>query len=418
MSAIKSVTTPRGIVDPALLGRFQKRRTATLLATMLPATLLFALTCCSAPARSAEEMSEANAIAAIKRLRGHVSPALVPRDEQHGASVNPGDRNEPPALRVQLAGEQFGDEQLKVLKYIPRVTQVVLSNCAVTDAGLSVLKSLPRLTTLTFYCRQTGPSLTDAGLERISEITTLERLYLDNASISRRGFAHLAKLNALRALMAGGLGISDAAVEEISRLRTLKSLVLDDTSVTDESLASLKRLPQLEHLVLSSDALTDDGLRTVRQIPSLTSFHIRSDRLTNRALYGLEGFGRLSSLGIGGAQITDAALDPLAQLPGLTSLTLSNNASVTDAGLKRIGALVKLEWLNLYGTGISDAGLEALAALPNLTNLNLARTDVTDAGLDALKRIKTLRVVILPDGVTAEAAERFSEETGIQAPGK
>ena len=64
---------------------------------------------------------------------------------------------------------------------------------------------------------------------------------------------------------------------------------------------------------------------------------------------------------------------------------------VTDAGLKHLAGLKRLQHLKLYGTGVTDAGLKHLAGLKRLQHLSLYKSEVTDAGLKHLARFKQLK---------------------------
>ena len=59
---------------------------------------------------------------------------------------------------------------------------------------------------------------------------------------------------------------------------------------------------------------------------------------------------------------------------------------VTDAWLKNLKGLTKLEKLGLGCTPISDAGLVYLEGLTNLEELGFSGTQVTDAGIAALQK--------------------------------
>lgn len=68
--------------------------------------------------------------------------------------------------------------------------------------------------------------------------------------------------------------------------------------------------------------------------------------------------------------------------PGSPIVAVNLEASkVTDAALKEVGRLKRLEILKLSSIAVSDAGLKALAPLAGLKELDLCNTKVTDAGL-------------------------------------
>jgi hypothetical protein len=100
-------------------------------------------------------------------------------------------------------------------------------------------------------------------------------------------------------------------------------------------------------------------------------------KVTDAGLKELAGLKRLQSLDLSGTNVTDAGLKELAVLKSLQSLDLGRT-QVTDAGLKLLIVLNRLQLLNLSYTQVTDAGLKELAGLQSLKSLNLYRTKVTD----------------------------------------
>jgi hypothetical protein len=102
---------------------------------------------------------------------------------------------------------------------------------------------------------------------------------------------------------------------------------------------------------------------------------------------------RITSLNAGG-QMTDAALERLGRVDLLTSLNLAGSKRITDAGLRHLRDLPRLERLDLTGCSITDAGLEVLRYLGQLRGFFLYHhPGVTDTGLanlsfcDQLERV-------------------------------
>lgn len=129
-------------------------------------------------------------------------------------------------------------------------------------------------------------------------------------------------------------------------------------------------------------------------------------QLKDADLAALKNVHRLVSLNLAQCfNLSDEGLSVLRELPYLEDLTLSRavNASsysarpgqITDATLKNIKGLHRLQMLNLAGTSISDAGLQELKGLKNLYFLDLSDTNVSDQGLLALKGLPRLRTLIV-----------------------
>jgi len=96
-----------------------------------------------------------------------------------------------------------------------------------------------------------------------------------------------------------------------------------------------------------------------------------------------------------GPGCTDGSIAILSKLPNLRELRLED-AAVTDAGLRQVGQLERLEILYVVKCGVTDRGLSALRQLSHLTWLHLEGTDVTADGLSLLDELTTLQVLALP----------------------
>jgi ankyrin repeat protein len=70
-------------------------------------------------------------------------------------------------------------------------------------------------------------------------------------------------------------------------------------------------------------------------------------------------------------QLTDTVMERLTALDHITHLDASNSKRLTDAGVRRVSALRRLEYLNVSNAGITDAGLDVLRELPDLKAFNL-----------------------------------------------
>jgi len=97
--------------------------------------------------------------------------------------------------------------------------------------------------------------------------------------------------------------------------------------------------------------------------------------------------GDLLWLDLSRTGVTDAGLKVLAKMPKLEHLDLRGTA-VGDDGVRALASLSNLQTLSLYGTGVTDAGLEALRGLPSLRRVYVGGTKVTGPGRDALRKAR------------------------------
>jgi hypothetical protein len=117
--------------------------------------------------------------------------------------------------------------------------------------------------------------------------------------------------------------------------------------------------------------------------------------VTDAALKELAGLKKLQRLDLSFTQVTDAGLKELAALTGLEALNLDFDR-ITDAGLKELAELTNLQSLELNTTHVTNQGLKELARLKNLRTLDLGFAKVTDGGLKELAALKNLQELDLP----------------------
>ena len=90
--------------------------------------------------------------------------------------------------------------------------------------------------------------------------------------------------------------------------------------------------------------------------------------------------------------VTDEGMHALCgRLPALKTLILDGVTSLTADGLRAVGGLTALTFLDLYRCNVTDAVLRELRDLTALTKLHLYRcTHVTDVGVRALSSLPAL----------------------------
>jgi predicted esterase len=120
---------------------------------------------------------------------------------------------------VDLRGRKVADGDLKELKPLKGLRQLILVDTKVTDAGLKELKDMTKLQLLFIG----GTKVTDAGLKELKGMTELQRLGLSRTVVT------------------------DAGLRELHGLKGLRQLIVAETKVTDEGVAEIeKALPELK----------------------------------------------------------------------------------------------------------------------------------------------------------------------------
>lgn len=157
--------------------------------------------------------------------------------------------------------------------------------------------------------------------------------------------------------------LTDAGLDHVRGLTSLQTLGLGNTQDTDAGLARL-RLTGLQQLFLGGSQVTDAGLAQLQGLTGLQDLSLGGTQVTDAGLVYLQGLTSLQGLGLNDTQVTDAGLAHLQGLTGLQTLRL-DNTQVTDAGLAHLQGLTGLRWLDLAKTQVTDSGVAKLRqALP------------------------------------------------------
>jgi internalin A len=305
--------------------------------------------------------------------------------------------NKVPGL-VPGAWHGVTDSHLRYLADLTELELLDLNSASITDAGLEHIQGLAKL----LYLELSFTSVTDAGLEQLKGLGRLECLDLCATAVGDAGLAYLSSLSRLKQLNLDRTKITDAGLIHLEGLPGLEQLNVNHTGVTNAGLAHLKNLTTLQSLDLEKTQITDAGLAHLRSLTGLRSLSLANTTITDAGLEHLQSLTGLQSLGLTNAKITDAGLEHLKALKGLASLDFSGT-QVTDAGLVHLKGLTQLQHLDLRGTQVTDAALESLEGLTELGHLNLSGTRITDAGLEHLKGLNRLWNLHLSDTQIAGA---------------
>ena len=352
---------------------------------------------------------EVRALETIKRLGGRIAR------EQGGL----------PYL-LNLSYTTVTDADLKIIKNLRTVRQILAADTGITDAGLKELQSIPRLRWLTIG----NTKVTKEGLDQFKaalpeceiqdyDVATGEgrrgnrggaraaaaRQKALNAPASERELPVIAAVlklggqverdpkvagsSVVRVTFSDPAEVTAALLKDLTLLKELKGLSLNAPSLGNDDLKSLESLPNVESLSLTNTAVTDAGIKALRNLKKLKYLGLESLGVTGSTLHELSDLHDLQGLTLGGPQITNTSLKELKNLRNLDTLTL-RFTSVTDAGLKELEPLPRLQAIHLDYSGVKGEGLKDLRSLKNLRTLGLQHSEITDAGLAELRNLATL----------------------------
>jgi hypothetical protein len=283
------------------------------------------------------------------------------------------------------------DAMLSGLGPLPALKRLSLNpHFQSTTRGLSdkTLEHVAKLSALEkFFCYHDG-QFTDAGLTRLTNLTCLKSLIFPNCNrFTEAGIQSLCALQSLEELEIPGDQLTNDVLARLATLRKLKRLSLGRSlAVTDSGLAALRNHPVLERLQLRSPHLTVAGVNHLNTVTNLVELELDSFNSPAGGTLDLSALARLERFQIEGCQSQHLAC--LAGLKRLKHLTISN---VTGEGLRHISRIAALEQLSVVNqiNRLTDADLVPLAELPRLTSLTISG-DFTAKGIEALAPLKGL----------------------------
>ena len=201
----------------------------------------------------------------------------------------------------------------------------------VGDAGLECVQNLTNLDTL--FLSDSG--VTDATLSRLSNLQKLERLYLDRTAATDHGLTGLCDLTALTVLSLGGTQVGDAGLGHLDSLKNLEVLRLSDTGVTDEGLKHLKHLSKLRELYLDGTEVQGHGLESLKILSNLKILDLRGTALTSAVPRLLSDFPTIEHIDLRDTELSVVDTGSLQQSHPKLKLSLSPVADKSKNALQR-----------------------------------------------------------------------------------
>ena len=343
---------------------------------------------------------------------------------------------------------KLDDDSLAVVTNFPELKLLAINNLegdlrngvkpAITEVGLARLGGLSQLTYLSLYGIRTSAAMMDL-LPRWTALEDVVILDLEGV-LPGSSLRPLGKLTHLQHLTVISI-ISSQPVDlaPLTRLQFLKRLFIRRSPTEDDGFGAFGKIASLESLNLKNTQLTTATLQELAKNPRLQQLSFDGSRLNRGDLQALTAFPRLNSLEVfldkqgdsdhGNelihrvpARFDDSDLDALQNVPLRHLMIMGMDA--TDAGVGRLLASHRFEFLTLSGQGITDASIPALAQQTGLNHLVLADTGITDSGLAQLATIPDLIALSLVDnaqitdaGVTALRTFPFLNYLTIRQPG-
>lgn len=337
---------------------------------------------------------------------------------------------------------------LSALRGLAKLTRIDARDCAIGDAGFAHLVAMPNLRVLRLGSdHEAIESITDAGLEILARAPSLERLELPFCNeITDEGIVRLATSRSLRSLnIDGAVDVGDRAYHALAQAGTLREFShrrhRARRVISDDGIRALARLDGLTLLRLGSGAsvtgyafepfansrlrvvwlsgfpsLGNDALKHLATCPGLEELNILQCASISDVgighLVDASALRRLSITCRGSPGLTDAGLQFLGRMRLLEVLDVTYCQALTDQGARALSSLTRLRLLGLRANiGIGDPGVASFTALRDLETLILDRLPVTDRSLAELSTLPRLRTLGLRgcEEVTQEGIDAFAK---------
>ena len=176
-----------------------------------------------------------------------------------------------------------------------------------------------------------------------------------------------------------------------------------------DSLAVVARCHSVWGLFVPKIDNLEEALTRIAKIQHLTWLRMRCTDAEEDDLAALAGMKTLQFLDVSeNPTVTDAGIAALAGLENLRYLNLTNT-SVTGTGFKDRADMVSLYQLNLIDCPVTDESLAAIPHFPKLEELLIGGTEVTDKGLMSLVGWHSLRRVDRTSRTTKAGSKAFNE---------
>jgi hypothetical protein len=189
-----------------------------------------------------------------------------------------------------------------------RVIEVRIGSTSTSgnDSDLSTLLGVPEVQCVHLL----GNGFTDAGLERLSQLTELRWLWLNETSITITGLSRFARFRKLQHLTL--IGIRDSGLENIDRLISLEHLqIISSNHFTDSGLAHLKSLSGIQTLDVFRTPINGEGLRYLVALPNLRVLRLNGTQVNNDTIRYVREIRNLECLNIADTLVDEHGLDSL-----------------------------------------------------------------------------------------------------------
>jgi Leucine-rich repeat (LRR) protein len=235
-----------------------------------------------------------------------------------------------------------------------------LINSDLSDKDIEWLETLQSLRILGI---ERNSAITDVTLKRISKLTNLTELTLDQVSITDDGIEMLTALRSLERLMIFNTRITGKTLSVFSR-SLLTDLSLSGNHLTDEAFTEIAKCRGLRKLTLHKTTLSPEGLEKLLCNVSLTNLSLEELPVDFAMAHIISSQKSIQVLDVG--EIDQSGLTEIGKNANLRSLGI-NGARLSAKDVLQMGNLQLLERISISSPKWTDEDYDAVrTAAPNL----------------------------------------------------
>ena len=276
---------------------------------------------------------------------------------------------------LKLAGVPISRASLTAIGKLGDLDELELRQMPLTDAGIDVVAGKKKLKYLRLDNTDVG-----AGIALLlKELPDLRELSLSDTAITDQSLAGIDALVNLRSLDLSQTLVTDASIDVLSKLPDLSEIDIEGTAITAAGVEKLKNARPTVQLATAWPPEEQDPQPVLPPVPTADlkpgDPAALVTKLGGKLTRNEEILGKpIVTIDLSNTKVTDREAAELRDLPHLRELNLENCEAITQAGLPYFAGLKDLEILNLRGTRVYGDGLVHLGKLTKLRQLLLPPT--------------------------------------------
>jgi len=250
-----------------------------------------------------------------------------------------------------------------------------------------------------------------AFFEHLGNISSLESLNVISTKFNDEWMPYLAKLTNLKSIRFTNNGkLTDTGMEQLAGMKNLESFSFVGTAITGKAYGKFDGFTKLVKVSHRGSSIDDAGLKELcEHLPNLESISLAHAKFTDEGGVHLAKLTKLKGLEIGTHKATPKTLVHLAKLP-LEYLQLGEGFESSECIplVCAIPSLTRITFTN--AKALSDADLKQLSGMPKLESLEMSGVELTDERVELLKsfsKLKTLRIVSRPKPYSPEVQAKI-----------